>query len=118
MLANLISNAIKFVPSDRQPRVQLRTEEDEERVRLWVEDNGTGIPARQEERIFRLFERLDEGRLRPGTGIGLAIVRRGMERMGGQAGVTTPSDGEGSRFWVEMEHGDTLRQAPQGKLRR
>lgn len=100
VVSNLISNAVKFVPRERKPRVRLRTEERGDYVRLWVEDNGTGIPEGQEERIFRVFERLSNDNDHPGTGIGLAIVRRGMERIGGRCGVERLEDG-GSAFWIE-----------------
>ena len=102
VLANLISNAIKFVPVGRRPRIRIRAEENDRWVRLWVQDNGIGIPTGQEDRIFRVFERLTEGGARPGTGIGLAIVRRGMERMSGRAGVEAVKGGEGSAFWLDI----------------
>lgn len=101
VVANLLSNAMKFVPPERTPEVTVRVEGlGTEMVRLWVEDNGIGIPEGQEERIFRVFERLSEGGDRPGTGIGLAIVRRGMQRVGGTCGVER-RPGQGSAFWIE-----------------
>ncbi len=100
VVANLVSNAIKFVPPATRPEVRVRAEERGEVIRLWIEDNGTGIPDGQEERIFRVFERLSQGDDKPGTGIGLAIVRRGMQRMGGQCGVERRPEG-GSAFWIE-----------------
>jgi signal transduction histidine kinase/DNA-binding NarL/FixJ family response regulator len=115
VVSNLLSNAVKFVPGDRVAEVRVRTEESGDRVRLWVEDNGIGVPPGQEERIFRVFERLDEGGDRPGTGIGLAIVRRGMQRMGGACGVQRPREG-GSAFWIEMT--GERRQEPRSPSRR
>ncbi len=100
VLSNLVTNAAKFVPQGRTPEVRVRCEEREERIRIWVEDNGIGVPEGQEERIFGVFERLDQSSERPGTGIGLAIVRRGMERIGGEAGVERRS--VGSAFWVDV----------------
>ncbi len=70
-------------------------------VRLWVEDNGIGIAAEYHERIFRVFERLHGVETYPGTGIGLAIVRKGMERLGGRVGLESQPD-RGSRFWIEL----------------
>lgn len=70
-------------------------------VRLWVEDNGIGIAPEYQDRIFRVFERLHGVETYPGTGIGLAIVRKGIERMGGRVGVVSQS-GQGSRFWIEL----------------
>ncbi len=103
ILSNLVTNAAKFVPEERTPEIGIRCEEreeHEERIRIWVEDNGIGVPEGQEERIFGVFERLDESSERPGTGIGLAIVRRGMERIGGEAGVERRA--VGSAFWVDI----------------
>ncbi len=68
---------------------------------MWVEDNGIGIESDQYEKIFGLFQRLHTADTFPGTGIGLAIVRKGAERMGGQAGVES-CVGQGSRFWLEL----------------
>jgi signal transduction histidine kinase len=66
-----------------------------------VEDNGIGIDPTHQERVFGVFERLHQNDAYPGTGIGLAIVRKAVERMGGRVGVrSTP--GEGSRFWIEL----------------
>ncbi|GMR13504.1 MAG: hypothetical protein BMS9Abin29_1714 [Gemmatimonadota bacterium] len=99
-LGNLVSNAIKFVPPERTPQVTIRAEDREDVVRLWVEDNGVGIPEGQEDRIFRVFERLAEGPPVPGTGIGLAIVRRALEKIGGEAGIEHLSVGSG--FWIDL----------------
>jgi signal transduction histidine kinase/CHASE3 domain sensor protein len=70
-------------------------------VRLWIEDNGIGIAPEHQQRIFRVFERLHGIESYPGTGIGLAIVRKGLERMGGYAGVESQA-GQGSRFWIDL----------------
>lgn len=100
ILANLVSNGVKFVPPDRTPVVRIRAEEEESSVRIVVEDNGVGVPEGQEERIFRVFERLSEHEAREGTGVGLAIVRRGVQRMGGSCGVDRLP--QGSAFWVTL----------------
>jgi PAS domain S-box-containing protein len=101
VVGNLLSNAVKFVASGVQPQVRVWAEEHSRWVRLWVKDNGIGIAPEHHERIFRVFERLHGVETYPGTGIGLAIVRKGIERMGGRVGVeSTP--GQGSRFWVEL----------------
>ncbi|MDQ7840923.1 MAG: ATP-binding protein [bacterium] len=101
VLVNLISNALKFVEAGTAPRVRLAAEPRDGRVRLWVEDNGIGIAPEHQERIFRVFERLHGSEAYSGTGIGLAIVRRGVERMGGRVGVES-AGGQGSRFWIEL----------------
>jgi PAS domain S-box-containing protein len=101
VLSNLLSNAVKFVAPDVRPRVQLRAELRDGRVRLWVEDNGIGIPPQYQHRLFGMFERVHPEKNYEGTGIGLAIVRKAVERMNGAAGVE--SDGvSGSRFWIEL----------------
>jgi PAS domain S-box-containing protein len=70
-------------------------------VRIWIEDNGIGIPAEAHERIFGMFERMHRASEYPGTGIGLALVRKALERMGGRAGLKS-EPGRGSRFWIEL----------------
>ncbi|MBD3883674.1 PAS domain S-box protein [Phormidium tenue FACHB-886] len=105
VLTNLFTNALKFTQRDRQPQVRLWAEERLDKtgawVRLWVEDSGIGIEPRFQEQIFQVFERLHSAEIYPGTGIGLGIVRKGIERMGGRAGVDSQV-GHGSRFWVEL----------------
>lgn len=75
------------------------------RVRLWIEDNGIGISADAQRKIFGIFERGDSAGQYDGTGIGLAIVARAMERMGGNCGVVS-TVGEGSKFWLEFRSPD------------
>ncbi len=101
VFVNLIANAIKFVPTGRAPEVLVRAEPQGQRVRVWVEDNGIGIAAEHHERIFRVFERLHRAEDYPGTGIGLAIVRKGVERMGGRVGLESAL-GSGSKFWIDL----------------
>lgn len=103
VLFNLTSNALKFVTTDRQPVLRLRAEELPECIRVWVEDNGPGIAPDYQSQLFQLFTRLD-GEKYPGTGIGLAIVQKGVERMGGRVGVES-AVGQGSRFWFELRKG-------------
>jgi signal transduction histidine kinase len=102
-LANLLSNALKFVDANTVPQVRFRAEERSGWVRLWIEDNGIGIAREHWDRIFRVFERL-HGTTYPGTGIGLSIVRKGIERMGGRLGLESVS-GHGSKFWIELPKG-------------
>ena len=70
-------------------------------VRLEVADNGIGIEPVFQEKIFKVFERLHSTEAYPGTGIGLAIVRKGVERMNGRVGVISEL-GQGSCFWIEL----------------
>jgi len=102
VLANLISNAVKFVVPKAVPRVTIRAErEGSGVVRLWIEDNGIGIEPQHLDRIFGVFERLHTQDRYPGSGLGLAIVRRAVERMGGSVGVESVF-GQGSRFWIRF----------------
>lgn len=101
-VGHLLSNAIKFVPPDRAPRVRLWTEERGDWVRLWVEDNGIGIAPKYHEKIFGVFQRLQHASEYPGIGIGLALVKRGVERLGGRVGLES-EPGLGSRFWLELK---------------
>jgi signal transduction histidine kinase len=105
VLANLITNAMTFVSAGTKPRVTIRAQDADERIRIWVEDNGIGIPSEHRQRIFRIFERLHGIEAYPGTGVGLAIVKKGVERLGGQVGVES-EEGKGSRFWVELSIAD------------
>ena len=105
-IANLLSNAAKFVAPGVQPRIRVRTEKRGTLVRLWVEDNGIGIAPANHEKIFRVFERLNGVGTYPGTGIGLAIVRRAVDRMGGTSGVLSQT-GAGSRFWIDLPAGES-----------
>ncbi|WP_207539614.1 sensor histidine kinase [Sabulicella rubraurantiaca] len=102
-LQNLIGNALKFTPPGKAPVVRVRAETRGEGspVRLWVEDEGIGVAATHQERIFAPFERLHGRESYPGTGIGLAIVSRVTERLGGACGVFSRPDG-GSRFWMDL----------------
>jgi PAS domain S-box-containing protein len=102
-LANLLSNAIKFVARGVAPQVRIRAERPAPgRVRLWVEDNGIGIAPEHRDRIFGVFERLHRRENYPGTGIGLAIVKRVVDRMGGRVGVES-EPGRGSRFYLDLQ---------------
>ena len=98
--SNLLGNAVKFVAPDVSSRVRVWAETHGNRVRLLFEDNGIGIEKEAQERIFGIFERLNTEY--PGTGIGLAIVKKALEKMGGSVGIDS-EPGKGSRFWIELQ---------------
>lgn len=101
VLTNLITNALKFVSPGTRPKIDIHSESAGSLVRLWVRDYGIGISAEYQERVFELFERLHPQSAYPGTGVGLAIVRKAMERMGGTVGLQS-RPGEGTAFWIEL----------------
>jgi signal transduction histidine kinase len=101
ILVNLIDNALKFVPSGVAPQISIWSEEAEATVRIYVKDNGIGIAPEHQERIFRIFERLNNSKEYPGTGIGLALVKKGVERLGGKVGLDS-KEGAGSCFWIDL----------------
>ena len=102
VMLNLISNALKFVPSGTQPHVQISAAGHDGFVRVSIRDNGIGIDEAYHDRIFRVFERLQQARDFPGTGVGLAIVAKAAERLGGRVGVQSRPD-HGSTFWIELK---------------
>lgn len=108
-LSNLLGNAVKFVKPGQIPRVRIRAEtvhrqeaklqQPAQYVRLWFEDEGIGIPAKAVDRVFDMFHRAHKNY--EGTGIGLALVRKVAQRMGGRVGVESV-EGQGSKFWIEL----------------
>ncbi|HIK17674.1 MAG TPA: response regulator [Leptolyngbyaceae cyanobacterium M33_DOE_097] len=101
VLINVLANAIKFVADKIQPHVRIWANQRGKYIRLWIQDNGIGIDVKQQQQIFNPFTRLHSEEEYSGTGIGLAIARKGIERLGGKIGVESQS-GHGSRFWIEL----------------
>ena len=100
VVSNLLTNALKFVPPGQLPAVQIICETRDDRIRVIIEDNGIGIAPEYQNRIFGVFERLHTGEY-AGTGIGLSIVKKAIERMKGTVGLHS-EPGKGSRFWFEL----------------
>jgi signal transduction histidine kinase len=101
-LGNLLHNAIKFVKPGTMPNIYIRAEELPYSVRICIDDNGIGIDTKYHDKIFNVFERLHRNEDYPGTGIGLALVKKGIERLGGRVGLSS-APGKGSCFWIELE---------------
>jgi signal transduction histidine kinase len=102
-VSNLLGNAVKFVRPGVAPKVKIWAENEEnvDHVRVCFEDNGIGIAREHFKNIFEIFGRVNPDSLYEGTGIGLAIVRKAAERMGGSVGVASEF-GKGSRFWISL----------------
>ncbi len=113
VIENLLANAVKFVAKGIVSQVCVSAKAQGDTVRLLIEDNGIGIDPKYHERIFHVFERV-AGSAYPGTGIGLAIVQKGIERMGGRVGLESES-GQGSRFWIELRKAEEVTDNPGSK---
>jgi PAS domain S-box-containing protein len=103
VLSNLVYNAVKFVAPGTQPRIRIWTEPADAEVRLLIQDNGIGIPREAQERMFGMFQRLHSDKHYEGTGIGLTIVRKAVERMGGRVSIDS-EPGRGSTFRVHLRN--------------
>lgn len=103
-LSNLLANAVKFVVPGKRPRIAIWTEPHDDDVRICIQDNGIGIAPEDQARIFGMFARVHSEKEYEGTGIGLAIVRKAVERMNGSLGVISQV-GKGSTFWLQLKRG-------------
>ncbi|HWR78088.1 MAG TPA: PAS domain S-box protein [Thiobacillus sp.] len=100
-LRNLLDNALKFTRDAPRPTIEIGMRRETRACILWVRDNGIGFDMKFHERIFEIFQRLQRTEDFPGTGIGLAIVHRALQRMGGRAWAeSTP--GQGATFYLEL----------------
>jgi len=101
-VSNLLSNGAKFVSPGTTPHIEISVEAvDDASIRVCFKDNGIGIAPENHNRIFRLFERINPTTQYEGTGIGLTIVRKAIERIGAQVGFESEL-GEGSNFWLQL----------------
>ena len=101
VFANLLSNALKYTAPDEAPRVRIFAGDAGEKVTVSVADQGIGIDPRYLERVFKIFERLHGYSRYPGSGVGLAIARRAVERMNGRIWCES-APGQGCCFRVEL----------------
>ncbi|MGZ4987703.1 MAG: sensor histidine kinase [Limisphaerales bacterium] len=104
--SNVLSNAVKFVEAGKKPRVKVWSEMKGDMVRFWFQDNGIGIPADQQERVFVMFQRLDKSY--EGTGVGLALVRKVVQQMKGNVGFES-APGQGTKFWIDLRAAEPMR---------
>lgn len=96
----MLDNAVKHAKPGIAPEVDVRAELEDSQVRILIEDNGPGIPKDFQDKVFGIFQKASSAH--QGTGIGLALVRVAVERMGGHVGVVS-EEGKGSRFWIELK---------------
>ncbi len=101
VISNLLTNAVKFAQAGVFPEVTISGEIVEDRVVISFRDNGIGIAAKDHVEIFKIFGRVYPDKQYEGTGIGLAVVKKACERMGGSVGVESEL-GKGSRFWISL----------------
>jgi signal transduction histidine kinase len=102
VISNLLSNAIKFVEPGKKAVVRIRSEIAGANAIISFQDNGIGIEPKDQERIFGIFVKVHPVQTYAGTGIGLSIVRRAAEKMGGKVGLESEL-GKGTRFWLELK---------------
>ena len=100
-LRNLIDNALKFTRDAPEAQIQIGGSRTSQVTTLWVRDNGVGFDMKYHDRIFEIFQRLYTSDAYPGTGIGLSIVRKVMQRMGGRAYAESEL-GKGATFYLEF----------------
>jgi PAS domain S-box-containing protein len=102
ILINLLTNGMKFMRPEVTPVLHIWAETKEDRVRLFVRDNGIGIPEEYRDKIFHLFERLHPDGTFEGTGVGLAIAQKAASRIHATIGLTSGAE-PGSTFWVDLQ---------------
>jgi len=101
VLRNLLENAIKFSRTSRPPVVRIGARCEAGRLLLWVSDNGIGFDMKFHDRIFDIFQRLQRAEDYPGTGVGLALVRKAAQRMEGRVWAES-APGAGAKFLLEI----------------
>jgi PAS domain S-box-containing protein len=101
VLRNLVGNAIKFSRTRDQPEVEIGSRTEGQRRLLWVRDNGVGFDMKYHDRIFGIFQRLQRAEDYQGTGLGLALVAKAVQRMGGRVWAES-QPGQGATFFLEF----------------
>jgi signal transduction histidine kinase len=100
-LRNLFENALKYTRQREQPEIRIHGRKTDTGVQISISDNGIGFDMEYHDHIFKIFQRLHRDGQYPGTGIGLALVRKAIERMGGRVWAQSRA-GEGSTFYIEL----------------
>ena len=100
-LRNLLDNAIKFTAGRPDRTIAIGARRAQGQALFWVRDNGPGFDMRYHDRIFEIFQRLHRAEDYPGTGVGLAIVRKAVERMHGKVWAES-AKGDGATFYIQL----------------
>jgi signal transduction histidine kinase len=101
VLRNLLENALKFTRDASPPTIEIKARIEDTMAILSIRDNGIGFDMKFHDRIFDIFQRLQRSEDYPGTGVGLALVRKAMQRMGGTVRAES-SPGKGATFTLEI----------------
>ena len=109
VMQNLIDNAAKFMGDQREPQIRIGVRDSGTERIIFVQDNGSGIEPQHQERVFNLFDKLDPKS--PGTGVGLALVKRIIEVHGGRVWVQSAGRGKGSTFLFTLAETPTKEAA-------
>jgi signal transduction histidine kinase len=105
VLQNLLGNAAKFTAKNRDARVEVGCKDEGESAAFFVRDNGAGFDMRFAEKMFGMFQRLHSANEFPGTGVGLATVRKIVQRHGGRVwaeSIPAPAEGHGATFYFTL----------------
>ena len=101
VLRNGVDNALKFMARTDQPQLSIRAQVTDTAVLVSVQDKGIGFDMKLHDRIFQIFQRLQRAEDYPGTGVGLAMVAKAMERMGGRCWADS-QPGQGATFHLQL----------------
>lgn len=101
VMRNLLENALKFSRNSDSPRIDIGAHDNGDKVVFWVRDNGVGFDMKYHDRVFEMFQRLHRAEDYAGTGVGLALVRKAMQRMGGRVWAES-APGQGACFFLEL----------------
>jgi light-regulated signal transduction histidine kinase (bacteriophytochrome) len=115
VLRNLLENALKYSAGAKPPIIAIGGAVQGDCYRLWIRDNGIGFDMAYHDRIFEIFRRLHSYEEFPGNGVGLALVKKAMERMGGKVWAeSTP--GNGATFFLEFALSPRKADMPQAAM--
>jgi len=101
VLRNLLENAKKFSRLSPNQAIEIGARAETDQIILWIKDNGIGFDMKFHDRIFEIFQRLNRIEDYPGTGVGLALVKKAMERMGGNVWAESAVN-QGTTFYLQL----------------